>query len=230
MIKKNIQKTYSKKDSSFKRIKIIDNAFTDLIKKNVDKGSVVLDLGCGGGRLTISLNRFVKKIIGIDFSKELVCSARRNAKRKNIEYAAMDGEKLDFPANSFDVIVSHAVLNKRMCRAEYALKSAYRILKPKGRIIIKMIYHTWGKEFKFSGGYDSKEIKGILKSIGFKNIDVKVQRQKCKAKKAEDVAWVRSTEAVNLSPKNVFEEFFSGSKKDYCFDDSFMIVYAEKRA
>jgi ubiquinone/menaquinone biosynthesis C-methylase UbiE len=229
-MKNNIQKTYDQSNNSFKKIKLIDNEYTDLIKKNVDKNSKVLDLGCGGGRLTLSINKYVNCIIGIDFSKELISSAKKNTKANNVTFKVMDGEKLDFQKDSFDVIVSHAVLNKKMCRANIALKSAYKILKPKGKIIIKMIYSTWGKEFNFSGGYNSGEIKKILKDIGYKKIKVKIQRQKFTSSKYKDTMWVRSTEAINLSPIKVLEEFFSPSKKEYCFDDSFMIVYAEKGA
>jgi ubiquinone/menaquinone biosynthesis C-methylase UbiE len=229
-MKKNIQKTYNKSNSSFKKINLIDNEYTDLIKKNVDKNSTVLDLGCGGGRLTLSINKYVNSIIGIDFSKELISSAKKNKNANNVTFKVMDGEKLDFPKDSFDVVVSHAVLNKKMCRANIALKSAYKIIKPKGKIIIKMIYSTWGKEFNFSGGYNSGEIKTILKNIGYKKIRVKIERQKFISSNYKDIIWVRSTEAINLSPKKVFEDFFSPSKEEYCFDDSFMIVYAEKGA
>ncbi len=227
-MKKDILKTYSDLDSAFKKKNSIDDVYTDLIKEHVDADSVILDLGCGSGRLTRSVNSFVKKIVGIDFSATLIKSAKKHADAKNVSYRVMDGEKLVFPKNTFDAVVSHAVLNKKMCRADRALKSAYFVLKSKGKIIIKMIYSTWGKEFKFSGGYNSKELKEILKTIGFKNIKIKIQRQNFESKDYKAVQWVRSTEAVNLSPKKEFEHFFSKSKENYCFDDSFMIVCAEK--
>ncbi len=227
-MKKNIKKTYNKSDSSFKKSKLINNDYTDLIKKHVNKNSVVLDLGCGSGRLTKSINSIVKKIVGIDFSDELIKSAKKNSCASNIDYLVMDGEKLSFPKHSFDVVVSHAVLNKKMCRAERALKSAFNVLKPGGKVIIKMIYYTWGKEFNFSGGYNSKEIRRILKNIGYVKIRISIKKQKFSSKTYGGVRWVRSTEAVNLSPKKDFEEFFSKTKNNYCFDDSFMVVYAEK--
>ncbi len=229
-MKKNILQNYTKKDNVFKSFLTIKNEYTVLIKKNLTTKSMVLDLGCGGGRLTTSINKFAKKIIGIDFSKELIKQAKSNSKRSNVEYKVMDGEKLVFAPNNFDVVVSHAVINKGMCRADKAFKGTFSILKPQGKLIVKMIYSTWGKEFKFKGGYNKEEITKILRKIGFKKINVFVNKQRFRANSYENVKWVRDTEAPQLSPKKVFEDFFRISKRknNYSFDDSFMIVYAEK--
>jgi len=224
-VKQSIRKIYNRKDSTFKKFSKLDNEYTDLIKKNLEKDSVVLDIGCGCGKLTASIHKHAKKVVGIDFSEELIKSAK---KARNIEYKIMDGERLSFPKDSFDVIISHAVLNKIMCKADKALKQGYRILKPGGKIITKMIYKSWGKEFGFKEGYNKKEIQYILKQIGYKNIDISITRQTRKINNENEIIWLRSTEAAD-SPKNLEEWFnISRQKGKYIFDDSFMVVYAEK--
>jgi ubiquinone/menaquinone biosynthesis C-methylase UbiE len=230
-MKGKILKTYDKKGNIFKKFSPIDNDFTDLIKKNLKKDSVVLDLGCGGGRLTVSINEYAKKVVGIDFSRELITQAKKNAKRKNIRYVVMDGERLSFAPATFDMVISHAVINKRMCKANPAFKGAYRVLRKGGLLIVKIINRSWGKEFKFKGGYDKKEIANILDNTGFKNVKIDVQRKNFTAHSYEDVKWINDTEASILSPKKAFEEFFKKGemKGKYAFDDSFMTAYAEKK-
>lgn len=141
----------------------------------------------------------------------------------------MDAEHLDFPKETFDAVVSHAVINKKMCKAPQTLASIKKVLKREGKIIIKLIYATWGKEFGFKGGYNKKELQEILKKKSYKNVCINIHRQQYKAKNYEQVAWVKDTEAPILSPKKQFEAFFAKDKKKYSFDDSFMIIYAEKK-
>ena len=228
--KNKILHTYDRKGNLFKKVFKINNEYTDLIKKNLTKNSLVLELGCGGGRLTLSINDYAKKVIGIDFSKELIKQAKANAKKPNIEYKVMDGEKIRFDSETFDMVVSHAVINKKMCRADLAFKGTCFVLKPRGKLVVKMIYSTWGKEFKFKGGYNKEEIVKILSKIGFKKIKVTVKKQMFQADSYDKVKWIKDTEAPHLSPKKAFEDFFKKSEINgkYVFDDSFMIVYAEK--
>ncbi|MBW2965434.1 methyltransferase domain-containing protein [Candidatus Woesearchaeota archaeon] len=219
-LKNRIRKTYSRPQSTFKRFTPLDNPFTDQIKKNLNKGSAVLDVGCGSGRLAVSIHKHAKKIVGVDFSRTLLKSAIR---KPNIMYKLMDGERLKFPKESFDMIVSHAALNKHMCRAEPMLKSAFPILKPGGKLLLKMIYRTWGREFGFTGGYTVSEIRNALRAAGYSRINVSVNRKTIRTNDINDIKWLRSTEAADVG---ALENFLA--KGPYAFDDSFMTVYAEK--
>jgi ubiquinone/menaquinone biosynthesis C-methylase UbiE len=229
-MKEAIVKTYDKSTETFGKFKIINNEFSDLILSRINKDSMVLDVGCGGGRLTTSINKFVKKVIGVDYSKELIKYAKKYNSRKNIAYKFMDGEKLDFPSNSFDAVVSHAVINKLMCKAKPTFKSALKVLKPKGNLIIKIIYNTWGKEFNFKGGYSAKEIREILSKLGFKKIKIKIVRQNFKGKSVKSMKGIEDTEAGAVISEEAFEKFYEKCERTrkYSFDDSFMIVMAEK--
>lgn len=228
-MKETISKTYNKKNSVFKDMNLVDNNYTDLIKEHTNKDSIVLDIGCGGGRLTKSIAPHVKKIYGIDYSKELIKSAKKS-KLSNITYKTMDGEKLDFNKNTFDVVISQAVINKDMCKAKPTLKSIKKVLKPNGKIVIKMIYSSWGKEFKFKSGYNKKEITNILKKLNFRNIQVRIDKIMYNGKSKDDLLWLYDTEAIDLSPKGELDKYIEKckEKKKFTFDDSMMIVYAQK--
>jgi phosphatidylethanolamine/phosphatidyl-N-methylethanolamine N-methyltransferase len=77
-------------------------------------GGRILEAGVGTG---ISLPYYSDKsrVVGIDLSEQMLRKARqRVAERRlrNVEgLAAMDAERLEFPAASFDVVVAQCVVN-----------------------------------------------------------------------------------------------------------------------
>ncbi|QFR39033.1 class I SAM-dependent methyltransferase [Candidatus Gracilibacteria bacterium 28_42_T64] len=88
------------------------DCFIDNIPSDV---KTVLEAGCGEGTLTI---RIAKKypnlnIKAFDIGEENIKSAKLLAKKegiKNIEFFNGDAENIDFPDNSFDLVVSSHVL------------------------------------------------------------------------------------------------------------------------
>lgn len=78
----------------------------NFIKKRLSINDVVLDLGCGYGRVAIELIGECKKVIGIDISPdniELANNLYNNV--KNLQFYKMNAIKLDFPAGMFDVTI-----------------------------------------------------------------------------------------------------------------------------
>jgi SAM-dependent methyltransferase len=73
--------------------------------------AVILDIGCGLGRLTRPLARQAARVIGIDVSTEMLAQARElNGDLDNVEWVHGDGESLrPIPDGSVDVCVSHVV-------------------------------------------------------------------------------------------------------------------------
>lgn len=175
-VKEQIKASYNNNSDFYLKRSLINDEYSNLIKDNTSFNSILLDVGCGGGRLTISINEHVKKIIGIDFSKELIKKAKKFNQKDNIEYLIMDAENLNFENDSIDCIVSHFAINKDMCKAESLFKSTYSVLKKGGKVIVRMIHKDWGKEFNFKSGYTAKEVKDILKNLGYKKISNKILR------------------------------------------------------
>jgi ubiquinone/menaquinone biosynthesis C-methylase UbiE len=69
-----------------------------------DLDGKILDIGCGDGRLTRSFAGKTRPVIGIDLDLDELKIANqtiRNAKLKNMYYAAALGESLPFTKNSF---------------------------------------------------------------------------------------------------------------------------------
>jgi SAM-dependent methyltransferase len=102
------------------------------VKRPVER---VLDLGCGNGRHAIYFARQGFKAAGIDVSEQAIEWARAWAKRENLDIDFRTGniENLPFEDKTFDVVVSHGVLDHvHMETARKAAEEVHRILRPKG--------------------------------------------------------------------------------------------------
>jgi ubiquinone/menaquinone biosynthesis C-methylase UbiE len=98
-----------------------------------------LDIATGPGEPAMSIARMVGadgRVVGIDLSEQMVRLATRIAKERrilNVEFRAMDAEKIDFPDESFDLAVSRFGF-QIFTNPEVVAKEAFRVLAPKGRI------------------------------------------------------------------------------------------------
>lgn len=109
---------------------------------NIQPGEKVLDVGCGTGTLAMEVARRVGatgQVFGIDPGDNQIARARSKATRRNLSIEFQVGviEHLDFPDQTFDVVLSTIMMHhlsdtlKRQGLAEIA-----RVLKPGGRLVI----------------------------------------------------------------------------------------------
>lgn len=107
----------------------------------IQKGDVVLDLGSGAGNdcfLAHHLTGDAGKVIGLDFTDEMVEKARKNNAllgHTNIEFIKGDIEKIPIGENQIDKVISNCVLNL-VPNKKKAFEEIYRVLKPEGRFSI----------------------------------------------------------------------------------------------
>lgn len=81
--------------------------YDKIVKRNLCvSGQNVLDIGTGTGVIPRNMYQYGAKWIGIDISENQINEARRLSENKNIEYLVTSAESIDFPDNSFDVIVA----------------------------------------------------------------------------------------------------------------------------
>ena len=100
-----------------------------LIKKYLQQGDIILDYGCGYGRITTALfERGFKNITGADTSSEMVIRGRKQNPALNLVHIE-DASLLPFPDNHFDVIILFAVLT--CIPANAAQESLIKILSSK---------------------------------------------------------------------------------------------------
>lgn len=116
-------KYYDKRGNwNFSEIKCITEKLTnwdyyEKIRENTNEKSLCLDLGTGGGENVLKNYPKVGIIIGTDFSKAMIETARRNTLKypdKNVKFTIMDSLNMTFPAETFDLISArHTVINAK---------------------------------------------------------------------------------------------------------------------
>ena len=152
------------------------------------KGQTVLDLGSGGGiDVFLAANKVGEKgkVIGVDMTQEMVRKAEENAKRggyKNVEFRLGEIENLSLEDEYVDVIISNCVINLSTDKRR-VFKEAYRVLKPKGRMMIsdivtekelpdeiKRSFSAWAD--CIGGASVKRDYLDAIKQAGFKDIEI----------------------------------------------------------
>lgn len=105
----------------------------DMIVKAAEKRirGDILENGCGVGMYVEHLSPFGGTVTGLEFDFERAAEAGQNSPR--IMNAA--GEHLPFPDRSFDLILSHEVIEHVQSDVD-AIREMVRVLKPGGRAVI----------------------------------------------------------------------------------------------
>ncbi|MGI9520458.1 MAG: bifunctional 2-polyprenyl-6-hydroxyphenol methylase/3-demethylubiquinol 3-O-methyltransferase UbiG [Hyphomicrobiaceae bacterium] len=124
-------------------------------------GKRVIDVGCGGGFMAESLAECSAEVVGIDQSRRAIEVARAHAISRNlsIDYHTGRAECLDFPDESFDVVVCVDVLEHLDERA-LAIAEMSRVLKTGGHFVFDTINRNWLA--KFSVVTAAERIVGLL--------------------------------------------------------------------
>lgn len=117
--------SYVWREGQQRRLKMIVEAAENRIEK-----SVLVD-GCGIGMYLHHLGRFTQDILGLDIEFDRLQEAKKTAP-KVINGA---GEALPFQNDSFDLILSHEVL-EHVQDDQAAINEIVRTLKPGGRLIL----------------------------------------------------------------------------------------------
>ncbi|MBM3125878.1 MAG: class I SAM-dependent methyltransferase [Chloroflexi bacterium] len=108
-----------------RRLRMIELAAGDRIRK------AILENGCGVGMYVEKLAGFGGRVIGLEFDLVRAADARQRAG----EVVNAAGESLPFPNGTFDLILSHEVIEHvRDDRA--AVREMLRVLRPGGRAVI----------------------------------------------------------------------------------------------
>ena len=155
-------------------------------KAHIYGDNVVLEMGCGIGRLTTMLEDNTRdKVIAIDITPELVgynvCFGNFTSK---VSFLTADCAQLPFKDGKFDAIVGNSILHH--VDVHSTLKSAYRCLKSGGWLVFAEPNLTnpeifIQKKIRFIGKYlqntpeetafSRYKIARILRNIGFVNVE-----------------------------------------------------------
>jgi len=98
----------------------------------------VLDAGCGGGGMPLSLADEARQVVGIDPIDRFGDAGVRLARERrvsNLQFAMADGMALPFVDGAFDLVLSHAVI-EHVADAPLYLCECARVMAPEGRMYL----------------------------------------------------------------------------------------------
>ncbi len=105
------------------------------------RGERVLDLGCGAGTDSLVAAQMVGEhgqVTGIDMTPQMLGKARAAAaesRAANVEFVEGEAERLPFPDESFDVVISNGVIDL-IPDKDAVFSELHRVLVPGGRMQI----------------------------------------------------------------------------------------------
>ena len=160
----------------------------------IEPGERVLDVGCGTGTLAMEVARRVGatgRVFGIDPGEHQIARARSKAARRGLSIEFQTGviEHLDFPDQTFDVVLSTIMMHhlsdtlKRQGLAEIArvLRSPDPVSgKPGGRLVIadfKRPEERPAQPVRFGvGGSRVQDLAALVKDAGFLRVEIEEMR------------------------------------------------------
>lgn len=123
--------------------------FRRMLLRRITPQTEMIELGCGGSTMSLSIAGRMKRLVGLDHSPASIKLSEENAKRmdvKNAEFAL--GDILNLPPglkNRFDLVWSQGLL-EHFDDYDAVVKAHLDVAKPGGRIVIsvpfKYSYHV----------------------------------------------------------------------------------------
>lgn len=144
--------------------------------KNRPEEIRVLDIGTGPGFFAIILARAGYQVTAVDYTEEMLCKARENAGlyAERICWRRMDAQKLQFPDEQFDVVVSRN-LTWTLEEPEKAYQEWRRVLKKGGLLLnfdANWYSHLFDKEKRRGYEEDRKNVERLRLEDHYTGTDI----------------------------------------------------------
>lgn len=155
-------------------------------------GGRVLEVGVGTG-ISLPLYAPHLRIFGTDISEAMLDKARQRVtegKLGNVEgLAVMDAEKLEFPDNSFDVVMAQYVVTA-VPNPEVALDEFARVLRPGGELIILTRVSADAGMRRFI----EQKLQPVVRPLGFRTAEFAWSRY---------IKWLAGANGIELAERRL---------------------------
>lgn len=206
---------------------------------------VVLDVGSGTGIIAHTLSPFVRKVVGIDISEDMLRLAK-DPMFKNIEWLRMDAHDIKFKKETFHKVTARMVFHHILEYTEKAMRECHRVLRKGGLMVlsegvppsehVKSFYTEMFKLKENRLTFMEEDLLGLMKKAGFRRIKKIIFY----ARQSSIRNWLSNSSLPRATQETIFKMHLSldeRGKKDYqmtlrgndCFIDmKFVILTAEK--
>ena len=141
----------------------------------------IADLGAGEGTFALLLAQRAKKVIAVDTSAKMIEVGSEQARRhgvNNIEFRIGDMEDLPIAPAEVDLVFFSQSLHHAL-HPDRAIKEAFRILAPGGRIVLlDLLKHRFEEARELYAdewlGFSEAELEAMLEHAGFTAIQTSV--------------------------------------------------------
>ena len=155
---------------------------------------IIADLGAGEGTLSQLLAQRARQVIAVDNSEKMVEFGSDLARRhgvSNLEYRVGDLEALPIADGAVDLALFSQSLHHAQHPAQ-AVREAYRILRPGGRItVLDLARHHFEEARELYAdlwlGFAEVELESLLREGGFANVRTSVVHREAEAPHFETV-------------------------------------------
>jgi len=156
------EEIFSGVDTEYSERAIIQNQLFDLVKlQRMEKifskieGLNILEVGCGAANASLYFAKRGARVTALDINEPVLAIARRNFKKAKVKgkFVVGDAEKLPFNNNSFDVVMSHGLM-EHFKHPKVSFGEQMRVLKPGGILFADIVparlsVQTLGNYFNF---------------------------------------------------------------------------------
>jgi ArsR family transcriptional regulator len=141
----------------------------------------IADLGAGDGTFALLLAQGAKRVIAVDTSARMIEVGRELAQRNsigNVEFRLGDMEEVPIATAEVDLVFFSQSLHHAL-HPDRALKEAFRILAPGGRIVVlDLLKHRFEEARELYAdewlGFSEADVESMLEKAGFAAIQASV--------------------------------------------------------
>ena len=153
------------------------------VLERLEPGSAILDLGCGSGDPADVEMARAHAVTGVDISGAQIELARRNVPAGTFIHG--DAGSVDFPAGSFDAVVSFYTL-EHLPREEHGalLRRIHGWLRPGGWLLLSTeadeaegVVSTWLGVPMYFSSYGPEAVVRLAREAGFGIVEAEIEEQ-----------------------------------------------------